>query len=60
MLETHTTTLKYDDILIDSINKLTSNSVISRAQTTYYSQKNSAIFLMDFAENYPFVVQDEV
>lgn len=53
-------------MLIESIEKLTSHSYISRAQTSYLQKRkdnldnNSAIVLLDFAENYSFVVQDEV
>ena len=48
------------------MDKLTSHSYISRAQTSYYKMRKdnldecSAIVLVDFAENYSFVVQDEV
>ena len=48
------------------MNKLTSHSYISRAQTSYYKKRKdlldnqSAIVLLDFAENYSFVIQDEV
>ena len=65
-LETQTTTLKhYNRILIDAMEKLTSHSYISHAQTSYYKKRKdvddqSAIVLLDFAENYSFVVQDEV
>ena len=53
-------------MLIDSVEKLTSHSYIPRAQTSYFQKQkdnldtHSAIVLVDFAENYSFVVQDEV
>ena len=66
-LETYSTTLgQYSEILINSIEKLTSHSFISRAQSVYYKKQkdtldsNTAIVLVDFAENYSFIIQDEV
>ena len=66
-LEVHLTTLQdFYDILVYSIDKLTSHSYISRAQTSNFKRRkdvldlDSAIVLVDFAENYSFVVQDEV
>ena len=53
-------------MLIDSVEKLTCHSYISRAQTSYLQKQkdildnHSAIVLVDFSENYSFVVQDEV
>lgn len=47
------------------MDKLTSHSYISRAQTSYYIMRKDslddclAIVLVDFAENYSIVVQDE-
>ena len=51
---------------MNSIEKLTSHSYISRAQTSYLKKQkdelaeNTDIVLVNFAENYSFVVQDEV
>ena len=66
-MESHSTTLaQYTEILINSIEKLTSYSYTSRAQTSYFKKQKyeldekTAIVLVDFAENYSFVVQDEV
>ena len=48
------------------MDNFTSHSYIYRAQTSYYKMRKenlddcSAILLVDFAENYSFVVQDEV
>ena len=60
------TAREYKDIPIESIKKLTPHSYISRAQTSYLQKMSdnpdnfSAVVLVDFAENYSFVVQDEV
>ena len=66
-METYSTALgQYIEILINSIEKLTSHSFISRAQSVYYKnqketlENNTAIVLVDFAVNYSFVIQDEV
>ena len=53
-------------MLIESIEKLTSRSYISSGQTSYLQKRkdnldnNSAIVLLDFAENYSFALQHEV
>ena len=66
-METYLTTIKeVCNILIKSIDKLTSHSYVSRAQTSYLKNRKdnldnlSVIVLVDFVENYSFVVQDEV
>ena len=66
-LETHTLPLeKFYDVLIASIEKLTSHSFFSKVQSSYCKElknnleENTAIILVDFAENYSFVVQDAV
>ena len=52
--------------IVLQINSLTSHSFIARAQAAYLSEKkeslspDTAIVLLDFAENYSFVVQDAV
>ena len=66
-LETHALPLeRFYDVLISSIDKLTSHSFISKVQSSYCKQlkvnlgDHTAIILVDFAENYSFIVQDEV
>ena len=52
--------------IVLQINALTSHSFITKAQTAYLSQQKesltggTAVVLLDFAENYSFVVQDAV
>ena len=59
----HTRLCKYGD---GKLVKLTAHSYISKCQSKYLKNlkeelpSNSAIILEDFAENYSFVVQDEV
>ena len=54
------------DYLVNSVEKLTTHTCISRAQTSYLQKQKdildnySAIVLVDFSENYSFVVQNEV
>ena len=67
ILEAYSTTFgQYSEILINSIEILTSHSFISRAQSAYLKElkdtlgNNTAIVLVDFAEIYSFVIQDEV
>ena len=63
---TLTTVRQYYEMLIESVEKLTSHSYISLTQTSYLQRRkdnldnNSTIVLLDFAVNYYFVVQDEV
>eukprot|EP00795_Rhopilema_esculentum_P017865 gene17865-biopygen566 len=53
-------------LLVKKLNDLTGHSYIAKAQAAYLRQRkdelrdNDAIVLLDFAENYKFVVQDEV
>ena len=57
---------EFIDLLINSIDKLTSHSYIAKCQASYFSSRkenldeDSVIVLGDFAENYTFVVQDEI
>ena len=57
---------EYKDIVIECIDKLTSHSYISKCQTKYLKDlkenlpDNECIILGDFAENYQYVVQDEI
>lgn len=52
--------------LIDNLEKLTSHSYIAKSQSSYLRQlkdniaENTAILLLDFAENYAFTAQDEI
>ena len=54
------------DRLLESLQELRPHSFISKGQTRYLNQlkedlnAQSVIFLGDFAENYSFVVQDEI
>ena len=66
-LETYSTMLgEYCEIIINSLGKLTSHSFISRTQSHHYKEQRdtldntTAIVLVYFAENYSFVIQDEV
>jgi len=54
------------DLLVNQLQQLIPHSFITTAQSTYLKQRkehlpsDTALVLMDFAENYSFVVQDEV
>ena len=58
-----------DDLIEDTIaamNKLTVHSYIAKSQANYFKHRKAelemyeAIVLADFAENYEFVIQDEI
>ena len=57
---------EYIDLLIETIDALTPHSYIPKCQAKYLKSRkedlpeDSLIFLGDFAENYTFVVKDEV
>lgn len=66
-LSTRTTTYEeYKDFLIDKIDNLTRHSYITKCQTRYLTKKkenlcsNEVLVLVDFAENYQFLIQDEI
>ena len=66
-LATMTTTYKdYKEILIETIDKLTRYSYLAKCQAQYLKSKkeslgkNEALVLGDFAENYQFLIQDEI
>ena len=56
----------YIDLVGSKLNKLAPHSYIAKAQSRYLKQRkeelgnNDVLFLGDFAENYKFIVQDEV
>ena len=58
--------LDFVDLLVDTISKLTVYSFIAKSQARYIKNRKdnmsetSCIVLLDFAENYQFVVQDEI
>ena len=57
---------EYKEILIKDIDSLTAHSYIAKSQASYLKQKkinlneNEAVILGDFAENYKFLIQDEI
>ena len=57
---------EFVDVLVDKINDLTGHSYIAKAQAQYFKRckeelaDDSVIILVDFAENYKFIIQDEV
>ena len=66
-LATLTTTFEeYKEILINSINNLTRHSYLAKAQARYVKSKkeslgaNEVMVLGDFAENYQYLIQDEI
>ena len=66
-LATLTTTFEeYKELLIDSINNLTWHSYLAKAQARYVKSKkeslsaNKVTLLRDFAENYQYLIQDEM
>lgn len=52
------------EILADKLDKLTSHDFIAKHQSSYFAQlkdnihQNEAVVLLDFAENYSFLIQD--
>jgi len=66
-LKTITTTYEeYKENVIQAINKLTRHSYLAKCQTNFLKQlketlnKNEAFVLGDFAENFSFLLQDEI
>ena len=66
-LSTVTTTCEeYKEILVDMIDKLTKHSYLAKCQAQFLNDRkqslghNEAIVLGDFAENYQFLIQDEI
>ena len=61
-----TTFEEYKEILINSINKLTRHSYLAKAQARYVKSKKESLdakevmALGDFAENYQYLIQDEI
>ena len=57
---------EFVEVLVDKMNDLTAHSYIARAQAQYLKQckeelaDDSVIILGDFAENFKFIIQDEV
>ena len=67
MLCTQTTSIiEFLELLVDAISKLTVHSFIAKCQARYLKDRKdnlpetSCIALLDFAENYQFMVQDEI
>ena len=67
MLCTQTTSIiEFLELLVDAISKLTVHSFIAKCQARYLKDRKdnlletSCIALLDFAENYKFMVQDEI
>ena len=67
MLVSQTATIeKFIELDLEALNKLTSHSFIAKSQARYLKEKkgnlndNACTILLDFAENYQFVVQDEI
>ena len=60
------TTTDFIDIIIKQLQKLTAHSYIAKCQAVYLTKvkkvlkSNEVVVLGDFAENYQFVVQDEI
>ena len=56
----------YVDLVVSQLGKLTTHSYIAKAQARYLKQRKennteeTALFLGDFAENYIFLIQDEI
>ena len=65
-LRTHTAVEEFVDLLVYSIDNLSTHSFIARSQARYLKarkedmDKETCIILLDFAENYHYIVQDEV
>ena len=57
---------KFTEVLVDNLQKLRPHHFIAKAQAACLKQQKenlddeTAVVLMDFAENFSFVVQDEV
>ena len=57
---------EFIDLLVKKIDALTSHSFTAKSQAAYLKERKtqltseSAIIIMDFAENYEYVIQDEV
>ena len=57
---------EFIELLVCNIDNLTTHSFIARSQTNYLKQRkneidgSTCIIVLDFAENYRFIVQDEV
>ena len=62
MLCTQTTSIiEFLELLVDAISKLTVHSFIAKCQARYLKdRKDTCIALLDFVENYQFMVQDEI
>ena len=67
MLTTLTTTYEeYKDIIVENINALTRHSFLAKCQAKFLKSKketlgkNEVLVLGDFAENYQFLIQDEI
>ena len=66
-LRTYTSTVEdFIDLLVDSIDSLTTHSYIAKSQAQYLKRRKdeldgeTCLLLLDFAENYHYIVQDEV
>ena len=66
-IRTHTTHVEeFIELLVYNIDNLTTHSFIAKSQTRYLKSRKSeiddetCIILLDFAENYHYIVQDEV
>ena len=66
-LDTRTTTgEEYKDMLIETIDNLTKHSYLAKAQAKFLNMKkdnlgpNEVLVLGDFAENYQYLIQDEI
>ena len=61
-----TTCEKYKELLIDTIDGLTMHSYLAKAQAQFLKDKkenlleNEVLVLCDFAENYQYLIQDEI
>lgn len=67
MLVSQTATIEeFIELVVEAVNNLTSHSFIAKSQAKYLKEKKenldnkTCIILLDFAENYQFVVQDEI
>lgn len=66
-LVAHTSSVQdYISYVVQAIDQLTAHSFIAKCQSTYLKEckehldNNTCIILMDFAENYQYVIQDEI
>ena len=55
-----TTCQEYKDVLIDAIDELTKHSYLAKCQAQYLNDKKEALVLGDFAEDYQFLIKDEI